>query len=442
MSSSLDALFLQALPAFYESWIRDQKRLAVVPLPSPPSDILFPSAAVSSSSTSSSAVLSVASAPSSSVVSSLSSTISSSSSASSSSSSASSSSASSASSSAVSSPPLSDSKEVLAFNKLFAQAPPAFRCLKDHCRPLSSTRRLFVHLNFETKYLPLRVHYEECVCPICHSFMEDAVSALCGHSFCRVCIQREITGERGSRCPLCRYDIRDLIQIVALRNLIEQQERVCPNKPCAFTGSPSRMERHLNSQEPEICNFLPGECEGCAKRMTWKVFQEHEPTCRPNLVECIHHNRVIHVNDLRKHFTGNCCASISCVQCDEKIFVLDLADHLSTCFRIESLQSQDISPGMPVDFYYSKVDRYIPAVVLHQSIFFQTEHSLYSRFTLRCYMEGKIWEMQDVREENLFAPGFVLRWNSDWFKLLKPLSLPLPRPRPLGQRVKSRSYSF
>ncbi|XP_068121895.1 E3 ubiquitin-protein ligase TRIM39-like [Hyperolius riggenbachi] len=68
---------------------------------------------------------------------------------------------------------------------------------------------------------------QELECPVCLSIYTDPVNLICGHNFCRVCINQHLDTQEGSggySCPQCRktFNVRPTLQRnIALRNIAE-----------------------------------------------------------------------------------------------------------------------------------------------------------------------------------------------------------------------------
>ena len=66
---------------------------------------------------------------------------------------------------------------------------------------------------------------EDLNCSICLTFFTDPVMLLCGHSFCRECINRSLSLQR--QCPQCRADIPEKGKCLptnhSLKSLVEKE---------------------------------------------------------------------------------------------------------------------------------------------------------------------------------------------------------------------------
>ncbi|XP_040210650.1 E3 ubiquitin-protein ligase TRIM39-like [Rana temporaria] len=77
---------------------------------------------------------------------------------------------------------------------------------------------------------------QELDCSICVTTYTDPVNLRCGHSYCRVCIDRVLDTQEGSggySCPECREEFRDrpvLHRNITLRNILETFRSTQPDK--------------------------------------------------------------------------------------------------------------------------------------------------------------------------------------------------------------------
>uniref|UniRef100_A0A8C5AU34 Zinc-binding protein A33-like n=1 Tax=Gadus morhua TaxID=8049 RepID=A0A8C5AU34_GADMO len=64
---------------------------------------------------------------------------------------------------------------------------------------------------------------EDCLCPVCHDLYRDPILLMCGHSFCRNCIQEWRTQKGIKTCPVCQemcsFDLPP--RNLALKNLTD-----------------------------------------------------------------------------------------------------------------------------------------------------------------------------------------------------------------------------
>ncbi|KAM9836608.1 uncharacterized protein ACBR49_019051 [Aulostomus maculatus] len=79
------------------------------------------------------------------------------------------------------------------------------------------------------------------ICTICYDTFEDPVTTICGHSFCKQCLD-QIFYSNDHKCPLCKADLS--IQTpevnIVLRDIVQQQMAL-ETSDNIFTGSPGEV---------------------------------------------------------------------------------------------------------------------------------------------------------------------------------------------------------
>lgn len=53
----------------------------------------------------------------------------------------------------------------------------------------------------------LDYHDTNTECPVCSVFLRDPVNLVCGHSFCKKCIEK-LMFEKKTDCPMCRRRLK------------------------------------------------------------------------------------------------------------------------------------------------------------------------------------------------------------------------------------------
>uniref|UniRef100_A0A0G4F2P9 RING-type domain-containing protein n=1 Tax=Chromera velia CCMP2878 TaxID=1169474 RepID=A0A0G4F2P9_9ALVE len=127
------------------------------------------------------------------------------------------------------------------------------------------------------------------LCAICHDFIEDAVETDCParHVFCRPCVQECL--DRRQPCPSCRGHISKLtVANTMIRNLVAVSKWKCLNfeSGCAFTGTKTELQRHLDEECPEQETECP--FKGCTEKNRRALLVEHKKTCNFRLIPCAH----------------------------------------------------------------------------------------------------------------------------------------------------------
>lgn len=98
---------------------------------------------------------------------------------------------------------------------------------------------------------------DDCLCPVCHDFYSDPVLLLCGHSFCKDCIQRWWAQSGSQKCPLCKqmFSVGQLPRNLALKSLSEA------------------MKEEAASQTTEIL------CEAHGEKLKLYCVDDQKPIC-------------------------------------------------------------------------------------------------------------------------------------------------------------------
>ncbi|KAM4633036.1 E3 ubiquitin-protein ligase TRIM35-like [Polymixia lowei] len=99
---------------------------------------------------------------------------------------------------------------------------------------------------------------EDCTCPVCCDIFRDPVVLLCGHSFCKDCLQEWWRQSRSQTCPVCKemFPMRQPPRNLALRNLSdtfrqERSQRATAKKLCSLHNEKFKLFC-LDDQQP-IC---------------------------------------------------------------------------------------------------------------------------------------------------------------------------------------------
>uniref|UniRef100_UPI003AAD2213 zinc-binding protein A33-like n=1 Tax=Centroberyx gerrardi TaxID=166262 RepID=UPI003AAD2213 len=89
----------------------------------------------------------------------------------------------------------------------------------------------------------------DCTCPVCCDIFRDPVVLLCGHSFCKVCLQEWWRQSGVQTCPVCKemFPMRQPPRNLALKNLSDtlRQER-------SQRASPSEQLCNLHSEKLKL----------------------------------------------------------------------------------------------------------------------------------------------------------------------------------------------
>ncbi|XP_073479461.1 E3 ubiquitin-protein ligase TRIM39-like [Aquarana catesbeiana] len=154
----------------------------------------------------------------------------------------------------------------------------------------------------------------ELKCSVCLNIYTDPAMLICGHNFCRVCIDRVLDTQEGSGdffCPVCRKRFRSrpaLHRNITLRNIAETFLSAHPDREesgvfCTYCG---------DSPVPAVRSCLHCEVSLCDKHLrVHKKSPEHilcDPTLSMESRKCSIHKEVL------KYFCtkDNACICVSC----------------------------------------------------------------------------------------------------------------------------------
>ncbi|XP_068091101.1 E3 ubiquitin/ISG15 ligase TRIM25-like [Hyperolius riggenbachi] len=139
---------------------------------------------------------------------------------------------------------------------------------------------------------------EELKCSVCLTSYTDPVSLRCGHSFCRVCIDRVLDSQEGSdySCPQCRKRFRSrptLQKNIALRNIAGRFLSTQPDQEVAGV----RCTYCIHSPVPAVMSCLLCDASMCDNHLrVHSKAPEHvlcAPTTSPETRKCSVHKKIL-----------------------------------------------------------------------------------------------------------------------------------------------------
>lgn len=146
----------------------------------------------------------------------------------------------------------------------------------------------------------LRQEVDLMTCPVCRKICHDPQSPLCGHSFCKTCI------EPCEVCPICRGASDDLIPNRFMQTWIESECIRCPNAH----------------------NWRTQECTWTGKVMDLKA---HLKTCALERVKCTVCHRQIFLSEEERHAEAHRLFSCPREHCEEWVCMSNAEAHEQTC---------------------------------------------------------------------------------------------------------------
>lgn len=128
------------------------------------------------------------------------------------------------------------------------------------------------------------------ICPINFGILNDPVTDICGHSFCRKCISEWLKSD--SKCPYSRKILNqnDLYPNLTIKNLLSKQIIHCVNSDCIWQGPLESLIPHLEKE----CDYTKVKCKysRCSAEMDRKDAVSHEKKCEMKVIICeyCHHS--------------------------------------------------------------------------------------------------------------------------------------------------------
>lgn len=175
------------------------------------------------------------------------------------------------------------------------------------------------------------------ICTICQGVVHDAVEpvcgrGLCGHLFCRSCIQSYIehctTQRTPTKCPTCRETFSSTRDPSA--GLLGRRAGLvvkCLHGGCDWKGDHGSEGSRLDSHVKQ-CLQAPWECPGCHTPFAQAQQLEHTLFCDEIAVGCWLCTEQVPRNASHRHMDDECKnRDVSCPECDDLVPFCDLAEH-------------------------------------------------------------------------------------------------------------------
>ena len=146
---------------------------------------------------------------------------------------------------------------------------------------------------------------ESFMCPIGLGVLRDPVTDPCGHTFCRICIEKSL--EENSTCPFSKSPLSSdqLDPNENIAGFIDQFNCKCENHEggCKWTGIIKEVQAHS-----EECEFqeMPCTFNRCKESVMRREFENHKNTCIYRPIACPYCSTTIQSCDANGHNLNNC----------------------------------------------------------------------------------------------------------------------------------------
>ena len=160
-------------------------------------------------------------------------------------------------------------------------------------------------------------------CSICLCTAQNAVSHMCGNTFCHYCYFQFTLNKT---CPICQQPSNSTPDY-RLRREIDKLELYCPLK-CGMKVSLNYKSQHLE----KYCIHRLVKCEKCSEKVSLSQMSSHIlKFCIYRKVNCDKCKVLIPYQELEKHTKSQCKKRIvHCSWCQLKITVDELKTHMTS----------------------------------------------------------------------------------------------------------------
>ena len=184
------------------------------------------------------------------------------------------------------------------------------------------------------KYKNVAEPLDMAVCKVCHlPSREPQLSACCGHSFCKSCLDTaKDTGN--SSCPTCCAEEFTVFPNKQMDRFINDLQVFCVNKEkgCDWQGEMKNIEKHLTSDDG--CHFEDVECSNkCGSMLQRQDLVNHTTKeCQNRMITCPHCNIAYYFYEGEQHNDHCTQFPLPCPnQCESEIAREDMEVHKDEC---------------------------------------------------------------------------------------------------------------
>ncbi|KAJ3300259.1 hypothetical protein HK104_002821 [Borealophlyctis nickersoniae] len=182
------------------------------------------------------------------------------------------------------------------------------------------------------------------ICCVCYGPFVAPVSAPCGHTFCKDCIEAALAAADRPTCPVDRSplssaDLSPAINII--HNLVNELQVYCLHRVmgCTWKGERQQLGGHLLNE----CRCVNVKCAlpRCGVSVPRGELEAHMRRCEYRTVECSMCNEKMCSNQLENHSKECTAELVECPHCHKSLSGTHLSSHLTTCpqFPVECLHA-------------------------------------------------------------------------------------------------------
>ncbi|XP_046855637.1 TNF receptor-associated factor 3-like [Xenia sp. Carnegie-2017] len=168
------------------------------------------------------------------------------------------------------------------------------------------------------------------ICTYCHLLLVNPMQTMCGHLFCKSCIDIVL----GSPDPKCPEDEEKLIKTDVFPDNFAKRELksirlFCPSEQCKWFGAYDELEGHSQVCEHALISCIHKQCNVQLPR---SLLDEHlKNDCEYRNVKCEYCGKDVPYGSLKDHIDNICeYAPVVCGYCNQKIPRNNIEKHEST----------------------------------------------------------------------------------------------------------------
>ncbi|XP_074659985.1 TNF receptor-associated factor 6-like [Tubulanus polymorphus] len=170
---------------------------------------------------------------------------------------------------------------------------------------------------------------EKYECTICQLGLREPVQTVCGHRFCKACIQKWIREARS----ICPVDNQELDEGTLFPDNFAKREIMSLIAKCPYSTSGCMVEAEVRTIENHelTCDYRPVPClnEGCKEMVVFCRMMDHlQDLCIKRKVPCVHCRKDMAFDAIEAHVNQCPVAPVTCKFCAAQMQRSQMSRHI------------------------------------------------------------------------------------------------------------------